>query len=127
MPSALSLDLRERVVGAVRAGASRHRAAERFGVSPGSASRWCAQFLSEGHVAAKPMGGDQRSHRVEAHADLILSLYETQPGLFLHEMRAALANSGIAVGQSGLSRFFKRHGITRKKARATLPSRTGRT
>jgi hypothetical protein len=31
------------------------------------------------------------------------------------------------VAQSSLSRFFKRHGISRKKARVTQPSRTGRT
>ena len=33
MSAALSVDLRERVVSAVEAGASRHQAAERFGVS----------------------------------------------------------------------------------------------
>jgi transposase len=44
MSSALSVDLRERVVRAVEAGASRHQAAERFGVSLASASRWCGQF-----------------------------------------------------------------------------------
>nr|WP_321182290.1 IS630 transposase-related protein [Methylobacterium sp. Leaf122] len=44
MSSALSIDLRERVVHAVEAGASRHKAAERFGVSLASASRWCARF-----------------------------------------------------------------------------------
>ena len=126
MSSALSVDLRERVVHAIEAGASRHQAAERFGVSLASASRWCGQFAREGHVAPKPMGGDQRSHRIEAHADLILSLYEAQPGLYLHELRAALAERGICVAQSSLSRFFKRHGISRKKRQAMRPSRSGR-
>ena len=51
MSSALSVDLRERVVRAVEAGASRHQAAKRFGVSLASASRWCGQFAREGHVA----------------------------------------------------------------------------
>ena len=127
MSSALSVDLRERVVHAVEAGASRHQAAERFGVSLASASRWCGQFAREGHVAPKPMGGDQRSHRIEAHAELVLSLYEAQPGSDLHELRAALAEHGICVAQSSLSRFFKRHGISRKKVRGTRPNRTGRT
>jgi len=126
MSSALSVDLRQRVVHAVEAGASRHQAAERFGVSLASASRWCGQFAREGHVAPKPLGGDQRSHRIEAHADLILSLYEAQPGLYLHELRTALAERGVCVAQSSLSRFFKRHAISRKKARATRPSRSGR-
>ena len=34
MPSALSVDLRERVVGAIEQGASRRQAAKRFGVIP---------------------------------------------------------------------------------------------
>ena len=127
MSSALSVDLRERVVHAVEAGASRHRAAERFGVSLASASRWCRQFAREGHVAPRPMGGDQRSRRIEAQADLILSLYEAQPGIYLHELRAALIERGVCVAQSSLSRFFKRHGISRKKVRATRLSRTGQT
>lgn len=127
MSSALSVDLRERVVHAVEAGASRHQAAERFGISLASASRWCGQFAREGHVAPKPMGGDQRSHRIEAQADMILSLYEAQPGIYLHELRAALAEHGVGVAQSSLSRFFKRHGISRKKARVTRPSKPGRT
>ena len=67
MSSALSTDLRQRMVHAVETGATRHQAAKRFGVSLASASRWCGQFACEGHVAAKPMGGDQRLHRIEAH------------------------------------------------------------
>lgn len=126
MSSALSVDLRKRVVRAVEAGASRHQAAERFGVSLASASRWCGQFAREGHVAPKALGGDRRSHRIEAHADLILSLYEQRPGIFLHELKALLAERGLQVVQSSLSRFFKRHDISRKKAPGTPPSRTGR-
>lgn len=127
MSSALSIDLRQRVVHAVENGASRHQAAERFGVSLASASRWCGQFAREGHVAPKPMGGDQRSHRIETHASLIVSLYEMQPGIYLRELQTTLAKHGVCVAQSSLSRFFKRHGISRKKAPATRPSRTGRT
>src|SRR5919107_2733368 len=102
MSSALSLDLRQRVVHAVEAGASRHQAAERFRVSLASASRWCGRFARKGHVAPKPMGGDQRSHRIEAHADLIVSLYEAQPGIYLHELRTTLAERGVCVAQSSL-------------------------
>lgn len=54
MPSALSIDLRQRVVHAVEASASRHQAAERFGVSLASASRWCEQFARESHVNPPP-------------------------------------------------------------------------
>ena len=127
MPSPLSVDLRERVVAAVAAGASCRRVAARFGVSVSSASRWSQRFRNEGQLASKPMGGDQRSHAVEAQAMLIRRTYEGQPGLFLHELRDRLAEHGLRVGVSSLSRFFKRHGITRKKTPATPPSRIGRT
>ena len=43
------------------------------------------------------MGGDQRSHRIEAHADLIVSLYEAQPGIHLHELRTNLADRGVCL------------------------------
>ncbi|TXN60378.1 IS630 family transposase, partial [Methylobacterium sp. WL18] len=44
MPSALSMDLRERVIAAIEAGASRRQAAKRFGVGPSSAIRWHERF-----------------------------------------------------------------------------------
>jgi transposase len=127
MPSPLSVDLRERVVAAVADGASCHRAAARFGVSVSSASRWSECFRQEGRVAPKPSGGDRTSHRIEAHADLILCAYEEQPQIFLRELRDRLAEQGVPTSTSGLSRFFHRHRITRKKGRSTQLSRSART
>ena len=127
MPSPLSVDLRERVVAAVAAGASFHRAAARFGVSVSSASRWSARLAQEGHVAPKPTHPDDSLPAIEGHADLILTLYEARPGIFLHELRDALAERGVATSTSGLSRFFARHRITRKKGQSTPPSRRERT
>jgi transposase len=127
IPSPLSVDLRERVVAAVAEGASCHRAAARFGVSVSSASRWSERFHHEGQIAARLSGGDHASHRIEAHADLILRLYEERPEIFLHELRDTLAGHGVQTSVSGLWRFFRRHRITRKKGRSTRPSRHGRT
>ncbi|WP_156630183.1 IS630 family transposase [Methylobacterium sp. Leaf112] len=115
MPSGLSADLRERVVVAIEAGASRREAARRFKVSLASAVRRYEAFVREGRTWAKPMGSDQHSHLSEAQADLIRQTDEARPELFLHELRAQLAEYGLKVGVSRLSRFFKRHGITRKK------------
>ena len=127
MPSPLSVDLRERVVAAVAEGASFHRAAARFGVSVSSASRWSARFAREGHVAPKPTRGDDRLPAIEAQADRILSTYEARPEFFLRELRDALAAQDVQTSTSGLSRFFARHGITRKKGLSTRLSRSGRT
>ena len=127
MPSPLSVDLRERVVAAVAAGASCHRAAARFGVSMSSASRWSERFRQEGQLAPKPMGGDHSSQRIEAHAELILATSEQEPRLFLRELRDRLAEQGVQTSTSGLSRFFARHRITWKRGRHTHLSRSART
>jgi transposase len=127
MPTALSVDLRERVVAAVSAGASCHQAAARFGVSVSSASRWSERYRSKGQVGPRPRGGDRRAEPIEQDTGLIRSLCETQPGIFLRELRDRLAEKGVQTSTSGLSRFFKRQGITRKKGRRTPPSRSART
>jgi len=127
MPSALSIDLRERVASALAEGASCHGAAARFGVSVSSVSRWAARVRQEGHVAPRARGGDQRSQAIEAQTDLILAIYEHEPQLFLRELRDALAGHGVRTSTSGLSRFFARRGITRKNGLCTQQSRSGQT
>lgn len=127
MPTTLSVDLRQRVVSAVAAGATCRQAGERFGVSRASVSRWSQQQQREGHVAPKPLGGDRRSGHIRAHATLILQIYRARPQIFLRELRAALQEHGVAVSTSSLSRFFARQGITRKKGRRTRLSKSGRT
>lgn len=127
MPSPLSVDLRERVVAFVSGGASCREAASRFGVSAASASRWMARLRQEGHIAPEPVGGDRRSQPVEAQARLILAACQRQPAIFLRELRDHLARRGVQTSTSSLSRFFARHGISRKKGQPTRPSRTGRT
>ena len=127
MPSPLSVDLRKRVVAAISGGASCHQAAARFRVSVASASRWSTRHQQEGHVTPRPSGGDRNSHRIEAHADLILTTYEQRPEIFLHELREELALQGVETSTSSLSRFFARHGITRKKGQRTQPSRSEKT
>jgi transposase len=127
MPSPLSVDLRERVVAAVAEGASFHRAAARFGVSVSSASRWSERFAQEGHVAPTPTRGGGRLPAIEGQADRILATYEARPEIYLRELRDALAAQGVQTSTSGLSRFFTRHGITRKKGLSTRLSRSGPT
>ena len=127
MPSPLSVDLRERVVAFVSEGASCREAATRFGVSAASVSRWSTRQRRDGHVAPKPSGGDHLSHRMEAHKGLILAACRRKPAIFLRELREHLGARGIRTSTSGLSRFFARHGISRKKGLCLPPSRTGRT
>lgn len=127
MSKALSVDLRERVVAAIAAGASCRAAAARFGVSAASAIRWWALERETGAVAPGPLGGDRRSARIEAHAPLILRLVDQKSDITLKEIRAELAKAGVSVGIGTLWRFFDRRRMTWKKSRRTPPSRTGRT
>ena len=117
MGKSLSLDLRERVVAAVEAGASRHQAAAHFGVGVSSAIRWVRQWREHGSVASKPQGGDWRSHRIEGHADFLFDQIERTPDVTLEELQAMLRERGLAVGIGTLWRFFARHGISVKKNR----------
>lgn len=116
MANALSADLRRRVVAAVDGGMSRRQAAIRFGVSASSAIRWVDQQRKEGTIAPKPQGGDRRSGRIEAQADFILSLVAEKSDITLFEIKAKLADKGVAVGIGTLWRFFERHRFTLKKS-----------
>ena len=122
MAVALSIDLRGRVVSAIEGGLSCRAAAERFGVSASSAIRWRAQKRREGNITPRRQGGDRHSHRIEAHAELILSAVAAQSDITLAELREKLEGHGVAVAIGTLWRFFKRRNITRKKRRRMRPS-----
>lgn len=127
MSKALSLDLRIRVLAAVEAGASHREAAERFGVSAASVSRWRARARERGDPRPGPLGGDRRSGRIEAQGGLIRALLEETPDITVKELRGALAERGHAFGYGTIQRFFRRHAITRKKRPRTRASRDART
>lgn len=127
MSKALSLDLRVRVLAAVAAGATHREAADRFGVSAASVSRWRLRARELGDPRPKALGGDRRSARIEAHKATILSVLEATPDITIEELRSDLRERGLSFGFGTIQRFFKRHAITRKKRRRTPPSRTAPT
>jgi transposase len=124
MARALSMDLRSRVLSAIRNGLSCRQAAAHFGVSASSAIRWREREREQGHAAPKLQGGDRRSDRIEARAETILGLVRATPDMTLAEIREALAGQGLSVGIATLWRFFARRRITLKKRRHMRPSRT---
>jgi transposase len=81
MPKPCSVDLRERVLEAVMAGASRREAAERFEISASSAVKWLQRWDETGSVVAKPTGGSISP--LEEHADFLLGLIAEQSDLTL--------------------------------------------
>lgn len=122
MAEPLSLDLRERVVEAVKGGMSRRRAAAHFRVGVSSAIRWVAQAEACGDLRPKPMGGDRRSAAIEAQADTILSLLAEEPDTTLAEFQDALTDKGHRFSVSAIWRFFDRRQISLKKSPRTRPS-----
>jgi transposase len=127
MSRALSVDLRARAVAAVRAGATHRQAAERFGVSAASVSRWQRLERERGDVRPRALGGDRRSGRIDAHKAAILDALGSDADRTIEEVRHVLKEQGLAFSFGALQRFFKRHAITRKKRPRTPPNRIGPT
>jgi len=113
MPKPYSQDLRERVVGAVAAGKSRHAAAAQFKVSASSAIRWVQRWQASGAVAAKPTGGS--TSPLEKHESELLAVASEQPDLTLDEFCAVLGERKIATSRVSVCRFFSRHKLSFKK------------
>jgi transposase len=127
MAKSLSIDLRRRVVDAVEAGSSCRAAAERFGIGVSSAIRWVQRARTRGTLEPDKRGGNQRSHRIDAHRNVILRWIEEEPDLTLMEIADRLdAAVGYRPLPSIVCRFFQRQGITRKKRRRMLPSKNAR-
>ena len=114
MPKSLSGDLRERVIEAVQAEASRREAAERFEISASAAVKWLQRWRDHGVCVAKPRGGSRSI--LEDHAERILALVDEQPDRTLDELVAAMRKRRIPGSRSALWRFLDRHDITFKKS-----------
>ena len=127
MPAALSVDLRTRVVAALKQGLSCTQVAARFGVSPASASRWRSRLQSSGSVAARPMGGDRWSARLEEHAPFLLAQIAETPDLTLAEVQARLRRRGVEASLSAIRRLIVRRKLTYKKRRCMPRSSSART
>jgi len=119
MAKTLSQDLRARLIEAVEGGTSRRAAAGRFKVGVATAIRWVREFRATGATAAKPKGGDQRSHRIEAYRNVIFGAVEAQVDITLVELAELLEREhGASFAPSTVWRFLDRHRLTVKKNRA---------
>jgi transposase len=122
MPRPYSDDLRERVIEAVEAGASRREAAESFKLSAASAVKWLQRWRDAGCARAKPSGGS--TSPLEKHAKWLLALVTRQPDLTLDEIVAAMRKRRMQGSRSAVWRLLERHNITFKKKPASGGART---
>ena len=82
MTRPLSNDLRRRVVTAVvDGGMLRRGAARRFGIAPSTAIKWVHAWRRTGSWRPRAQGGDRRSQRIEARAEVVLALVDETPDM----------------------------------------------
>ncbi len=122
MARAYSLDLRERVVGAVAAGQSCRQVASTFGVSVASVVKWSQRFRTAGSAAARPMGG-HRPYALAGARDWLLARLVEKPDVTLRALVVELAERGIVVSYYAVWHFFEHEGVSFKKKPAR--QRTG--
>jgi transposase len=116
MPRAYSMDLRERVVGAViEEGMSCHAAAARFGVAASSAIKWVQRVRKTGSAAPGQMGGHRVGILTGANRDWLLE--RAARDFTLRGLVAELAERGVRVDYVQVWRFVHAEGLSFKKKR----------
>ena len=114
MTRPLSNDLRERVVSAVKEGASCRAVAARFDVAVSSVVKWSQRHRSTGSVAPGKVGG-HRKRLLEPHRAFIVERIHQLPHLTLHGLKAELAARGVRVSHNTVWEFLRREGLRFKK------------
>jgi len=114
MTRALSNDLRERAVAAVRDGETCRAVASRFGVAVSSVVKWSQRYRATGSVAPGKMGG-HRKRVLEPQRAFIMERLGQMPHLTLHGLKAELAARGVKVSHNTVWMFLRREGLSFKK------------
>jgi len=122
MARAYSLDLRERVVGAVAAGRSCRAVALTFGVSVASVVKWSQRFRATGSAAARKVGG-RRPYALAGERVWLLARVAETPDITLRAIVAELAERDVAVSYYAVWHFFEHEGISFKKKPARQRAR----
>lgn len=125
MGKSSSVDLRDRIVGAIERGSSRRAAARRFGVSAATAVRLAQRKARTGSVAPACQGRPKGSGVLDRHADVLIGWVEADGDITMPELAARLlAERGVQAHPASLSRLLLRHGFTVKKNAAGERSRS---
>jgi transposase len=121
---AYSVDLRRRIVTAVRRGMSKAEAARTFGVGPTSVKRYVARAQQGGSLEPGKAPGKQ-SKLTESSIKLLEKDLHTRPAAS-YDSRAELLYEllGIRVSRATICRTIRGMGYTRKKDRWVLVNET---
>src|SRR5579863_10557891 len=109
-----SLDLRERVVAAVAAGASCREAAETFRVSVASVVKWSQRFRATGSAAAKPVGRRQ-ARSLAPQRGWLLARLAAAPDVTLRALVVELGERGVLTSYGSVWRIVHEADLSFKK------------
>ena len=121
----ISLDLRERILGAYDAGeGTREDVARRFRVSLGMVKKLLQQRRHTGSIAPRHHLAGRKPRIVQGHQRQMRALLGQKPDLTLKELRHAL---GLECSLQALHVVLRKMGLTYKKRLSARPSKTVRT
>ena len=120
---AYSLDLRKRVIAAVRAKQQTiDQIAATFGVSASTVDKWAKRWREHKQIAALPWAGGVKRKLAGCEA-VIRAKVKEQPDITLAELREHLRTEAKVVASASLlSRELARLNLPRKKRRSTTAS-----
>ena len=120
-----SLDLRKRVVAAIKGGMSRNRAAKQFGVAISTAIGWMQRVEETGSIAPGQMGGHKPKAISGEHA-VWLSQRMKNGDFTLRGLVAELAERGLKVDYRSVWEFVHAEELSFKKKRGSQRTRSPR-
>jgi transposase len=114
---AYSLDLRQRVVAAVKRGDSTiEQVADLFGVGPTFIKKMLRQHRETGDLRPRPHGGGHTPRLSDKHLKLLRAELARHPDKTAAALRDHLAQrAGVSVSRPTVSRALCRLGLSRKK------------
>jgi len=115
MAKPYSLDLRQRVVAAVAAGASCREAAETFQVSVASVVKWSQRFRATGSAAAKPIGRRRQARSLAPQRAWLLARLAAAPDVTLRALVVELGERGVLTSYGSVWRIVHDAGLSFKK------------
>ena len=120
-----SLDLRKRVVAAIKGGMSRNQAAKQFGIAISTAIGWMQRVEETGSIAPGQMGGHKPRAISGEHA-IWLSQRMKNGDFTLRGLVAELAERGLKVDYRSVWEFVHAEELSFKKKRGGWRARSSR-
>jgi transposase len=118
-----SLDLRERVVAAMRAGMDSTEAADVYKISERTARRWYQRDQETGSPAALPMGG-KKPFALKKESEWILARMAEKPDITGRALLSELHERKVDVSYYGVWHFLDHAGLSFKKKAFAPVNRT---